>query len=527
MPPEARSSRDGGSPSSALTVFRAMFGLDPRSLALFRVGLAAVVLGDLAVRAGDLRTFYSDDGVLPRALVVERLWHPGYFSFHLASGATGFEGALFVAAAAFAVCLAVGYRTRVATIASWALLVSLQNRNAEVLSSADVLLRVLLFWAMFLPLGARASLDARRGAFIGDANRDGLVASAGTVALLVQTASVYVFAGLMKLEDGTWRDGTCLVYAIRAPEFATWFSLRASGDVTFWSSVGRAVPYVEILAPLLLLSPIRPAVCKGLAATIFFSFHLGIALFMSIGVFVPVSLVTWLAFVPSVAWDRLAPAWRQLFAPLVARGTQLFSPRRDPPSRAPPIKSISVVSATRRGVIALSNAVCLTLAGAVVFWNLNTIRPARFVVPDLLDRVFATLRLDQRWDMFSRPIMASHWLVMPARLRSGALVDVRTGEPVSWARPEIVSRTFRNDRWRKYMLTLEGRQQEAERLAYARALCNEWNATHSLRDALEAFELYAVHVPTLQRGPVGGPARSLLFQAECDGGLLRKWDTAH
>ncbi|HEX4475308.1 MAG TPA: HTTM domain-containing protein [Polyangiaceae bacterium] len=500
-----------------------MFGLDARSLSLFRVGLAVVVLGDLAVRACDLRTFYSDDGVLPRALVVERLWHPGYFSLHLASGAVWFEGLLFVVAAAFAVCLAVGYRTRVATIASWALLVSLQNRNPEVLSSADVLLRVLLFWAMFLPLGARASLDARRGAFDEDSSRDDLVASAGTVALLVQTASVYVFAGLMKLEDGTWRDGTGLVYAIRAPEFATWLSLHASGDVAFWSGVGRVVPYVEILGPLLLLSPIRPALCKGLAVVIFFSFHLGIALFMSIGIFAPVSLVMWLAFVPSTAWDRLAFAWDRRFAPLVASGAPLPSPRRDPPSRAPPIKSLSVVNAMRRGVSDSSNAVCLALAAAVVFWNLNTVRPGLFVVPEAQNRLFAALRLDQRWDMFSRPILASHWLVMPARLRSGALVDLRTGEPVSWARPDVVSRTFSNDRWRKYLLTLEGRQQEAERLAYARALCNEWNAVHSPSDALEAFKLYAVHVPTLPWGPVGGPARSVVFEAECSGGLLRKW----
>ncbi len=500
MPSEARSSRDGGSPPRGLAVFRAVFGLDLRSLALFRVALAVVVLGDLVVRAGDLRTFYSDDGVLPRALVVERLWHPGYFSFHLASGATWFEGLLFVVAAAFAVCLAVGFRTRVATIASWALLVSLQNRNAEVLSSADVLLRVLLFWAMFLPLGARGSFDARRGTSDGSSNRDALVASAGTVALLVQTASVYVFAGLMKLEDGTWRDGTGLVYAMRAPEFATWFSLRASGDVAFWSSIGRAVPYVEILAPLLLFSPIRPSLCKGLAVVIFFAFHAGIALFMSIGLFVPVSLAMWLAFVPSPAWERFAPAL--------------------------PLESPSVVSATRRGVSALSNAVCLALAAAVVFWNLNTVRPGRFVVPDAQNRLFAALRLDQRWDMFSRPILASHWLVMPARLESGALVELRTGAPVSWERPDVVSRTFSNDRWRKYLLTLEGRQQEAERLAYARTLCSEWNARHAPSDALEAFRLYAVHVPTLPWGPIGGPERSLVFEAECASGLLRKWNAA-
>jgi hypothetical protein len=35
-----------------------MFGLDLRSLALFRIGLAIILLADLAIRAGDLTAHY-------------------------------------------------------------------------------------------------------------------------------------------------------------------------------------------------------------------------------------------------------------------------------------------------------------------------------------------------------------------------------------------------------------------------------------------------------------------------------------
>ena len=54
----------------------------------------------------------------------------------------------------------IGYRARLATIACWFLVMSIHNRNPMILSAGDILLRLLLFWAMFLPLGARYSVDA-------------------------------------------------------------------------------------------------------------------------------------------------------------------------------------------------------------------------------------------------------------------------------------------------------------------------------------------------------------------------------
>src|ERR1700678_2894139 len=44
---------------------RNVFGLDLRSLALFRINIALVFLWDLQERARDLRAHYTEDGVLP------------------------------------------------------------------------------------------------------------------------------------------------------------------------------------------------------------------------------------------------------------------------------------------------------------------------------------------------------------------------------------------------------------------------------------------------------------------------------
>src|SRR5690349_23638509 len=47
-----------------------IFGIDLRTLALFRVCLALIILLDLALRARDLTAHYSDYGVLPRAALL-------------------------------------------------------------------------------------------------------------------------------------------------------------------------------------------------------------------------------------------------------------------------------------------------------------------------------------------------------------------------------------------------------------------------------------------------------------------------
>ncbi len=141
-------------------MLRSMFGLDLRSLALMRVALAALILWDLALATEHLRAFYTDEGVVPRSLVFGYHYPP--FRLHLLSGAASFEGLLFAVEAACAVALLLGWRTRIATVLCFVLLVSRQTRNELVLFGPDLVLRIILFWAVFLPLGERWSLDAVR-----------------------------------------------------------------------------------------------------------------------------------------------------------------------------------------------------------------------------------------------------------------------------------------------------------------------------------------------------------------------------
>ena len=134
---------------------RQLLGIDLRSLALLRVGLAFVVIVDLFQRSLDLKAHYSDLGVLPRWALTHEVADKWHFSIHNLNGTSEFEAILFIAHGIIAFLLLVGFKTRLATVLCWILTVSLQSRNPLILSGGDDLLVLFLLWKTLLRIGAR------------------------------------------------------------------------------------------------------------------------------------------------------------------------------------------------------------------------------------------------------------------------------------------------------------------------------------------------------------------------------------
>ena len=106
-------------PKSILTKkLEELFGFDLRSLAAFRIGLALIILADLIIRSRDIKAHYTDFGVLPRTALIDGILNPWYWSVHLISGQPLVQTLLFLFAGLVAFALLVGYRTRLAVIAS-------------------------------------------------------------------------------------------------------------------------------------------------------------------------------------------------------------------------------------------------------------------------------------------------------------------------------------------------------------------------------------------------------------------------
>ena len=124
-----------------------------------RILMALLLLVDLDQRAPLISIFHLEDGVYPPSLAAE--FAPPAMSLYLLDHSLWFQAGLLLLAASAALCLLVGWKSRVMTALSWYLLTSLHHRNYYLLDIGDDVLRLLLFWSMFLPLGRCYSLDAR------------------------------------------------------------------------------------------------------------------------------------------------------------------------------------------------------------------------------------------------------------------------------------------------------------------------------------------------------------------------------
>lgn len=291
-----------------LTPIRTIFGVDLRTLALFRVLLGVYILIDLLMRSRDLVAHYTDAGIMPRSVQIDHLYITTW-SLHLANGAAWFQALLFVVAGIAALGLLAGWRTRLMTVLSWLLMLSVQNRNTFVLSGEDALALLMLFWAMFLPLGAHYSVDAaldRTQRFSSNA-----YATMATAALLLQGMSMYFFSALLKTHPVWYQDGTAVHYALQLDYFATPLALWFRQFDSLLTGLTYYVYALELVGPILIFSPIFHRTFRTLFMLAFMTMHLSFLLFLEIGFFPFISIIMNLAFLPGWMWDRLA-SWLPL-----------------------------------------------------------------------------------------------------------------------------------------------------------------------------------------------------------------------
>lgn len=410
--------------------------MDPRALCALRAGLGLLVLADLAARAADLGVFYTDAGVLPRAALLAEGDAIPPLSLYLLGGSSAFVAALFALAALAAAALALGLSTRVAAAASWLLAVSLHNRNPTLLSGGDLLLALLLFWCALAPIDGRGARPAPvRGASIAP------LVSAGTAALLVQVASVYLATGLIKLlESPAWRDGTALALAVQDVSASPWGAALATrpalGRALTWGVLG-----LEIVGPLLLFVPARAGAVRAAVVLAFLALHAGIALCLEVGIFPAVSAVALVVFVPPWVWDRLRvrpPRWA------AAGGASAPSPR-----------ALKV----RETMIAV-----LIALGA---WsNLGSVIPAaRPPRPIALALEWAGLAQD--WSMYVDLREPSGWFDVRGVRLDGAEVPLLRGGVPLWIEEGggADARRYRDLRWHAYLGALARRAELRARLA--------------------------------------------------------------
>src|SRR5215212_10835548 len=535
-----------------------IFGADLRSLALFRVILALLVLADLVNRATDLRQHYTDAGVLPRTVLIQDVLSPWSFSLNLMNGQLFFQVLLFAAAALAALGMLVGYRTRLCTIVLWVLLLSIQWRNPLVGGSDGPLLRLLLFWGMFLPLGAYWSVDRAKGAV---ARLSVRFLSVATFGLFLQIALVYWFTALLK-SGPEWRvDGTAIYYALSIDQIATPIGHYLLNYPDLLKMLTFATFGLEAFGPLLLFCPFFTGPVRTGAVLAFMSLHFGIWLTMDIGIFPWISAFCMVCFFPTWFWDKassrlrsvllrrvelarrlqLATAWlgdaivtfskallsflhdaRQLlFAGPVLHGDPLADLTAGPvPPETPNDEAPAEEPGELRSSLA-TNLLAFFFIFYVLCWNLTT--ATSFTLPERIVPLGPFLGLDQYWGMFApSPSKEDGWYVIPGELRDGQKVDLMPitrddygMHPISYEKPQDITATYKNEHWRKYLENIYNQDHADQRLYFGQYICRQWNAHHTGADTLETFRIIYMLELTLPDYRQSKPEKVDLWNHRC------------
>ncbi len=478
--------------------FERWFGLDVRSLAVVRVCLGAIVLADLAIRAGDLAVFHADSGLLPRAAWLAA--YPKTFSLYAASGSPLFTGALFALQALAALGLIVGFRTRLMTFATWLLVTSLQARNPAILQAGDALLGLLLFWGMFVPLGAAFSLDAAAS----DPPSPRRVASLGTLGLTLQMPLVYFFTGLLK-GGAEWRTSyTAIERALNDDFIASPFGTFLAHAVP--TSVLRALTASVIVAelgiPILLLCPLKTDRVRAYVLPSLFLLQLTFFACFRIGLFPFISTTGALVLMPTAYWDWLG---KRVSAPTFAHALRAR------------VTALALRVGAGRASFQLGRLGSVLALCALLFVVVDNVGSlGALTLPKPVAGAGDTLRLRQSWKMFVKPNASHRWIVMEGHRDDGSRLDLLAGDgrPATYHRPDHISDTFENYRWRKYLgnVMRKGHRAVTERKALASYLCR--NQEHGQLDMVVAYRF-----DELSSAPADArPTRKLLFRKHCGAG---------
>lgn len=441
-----------------------------------RIGLALVIIADLFIRSSDLEAHYCNTGMWPTELIQNLGWQKGFWSLHALSGSFTWMFFLMAAHFIFAFFLLLGYKTKWVTVLVWLLYISLHNRNVFISQAGDDLLRLVLFWGLFLPWHRCYSIDARRNNF---ALKQNTLASLGYLLLI---ASVYFFSVSLKTSHEWHTEGTAVYYALSLDQLR----LPFLGDYlyqfpTLMKLLTWLVFYVELVIPMLILYPAKKGYLRGIAFVLIVTLHIGIGLTLYVGLFYIISIVSAIGLLPSGFMNRVESTFH---LKKIERNVK--------------IKTTNDFTFIKTTVCAIVVILCLVLNLSSVSWFNYQLRQ-EILIP------INTLRLNQYWGMFSPGVIKKDgWFVYYGIDSIGRQWDLRLNQDyVDFTKPKYVVRTFKSDRWRKLAENMQGTHTFLRPL-YGKYILKEWNKQHPEKKivTLNVYFMEKETLPDYETSPV-------------------------
>ncbi len=477
--------------------------LDLRALALLRIAVACLILVDLTIRCSDLSAFFTDAGLLPRQTLLQ-IPHPTYLNLYLSIGT--WSGAALLAGLEYlaAFCLLIGWRTRLAAMASWMLLLAINHRNPLILDAGDLELRLIAFWLIFLPVNARWSVDS----FSAPEPDCTHCSSVATFGYLLQISLMYFMAGYNKSDPIWTQSGQALYYVCHLDEFSTsqarW-ALNYPEQLRILSFAGL---YLEFLIPALLWFPWLRKPLRALACALIVCLHLGIASLMHLGLIAPINIL-----VTSGLWfgpllGLLERIWLASLGWLGSKITRLKSL----PAKLPAGGGVYGLRLSKPLQVLLIGVCCY-----VPYINYAASVNTRIVVSGPVKIFGYLLEQHQDWMLFApHPSTDDGWMVIQGTCLDGHQVDLlRDPKPLVWTKPDSIADEFKNQRWRRWTQNLGERNDPLVFKSYSVWLSRRWNQSHFGRDKVRHLKLVWISERTPAPGGEFKHVPYTLYEYDC------------
>jgi hypothetical protein len=457
-----------------------------------RMCIAAVLMFDLAIRVSDLEVFYTDKGAVPLNMIFQHSWNKYFISIHAMSGMWAIQLCLFILAFFFAAMLFLGYRTRLFTVLSWFMLLSLHNRNVLILQGGDDLLRLVLFWAMFIPWGQRYSCDSLLEK---ETENNPQIFTVATIAYLLQVC--YIYSGSALLKGSEWNsEYTALYYAYSLDQIAFPFSKLIYYYPELLKKLTFFVYYFELLVPLLFFIPFKHSIWRTLGVISIVVFHAFNSVSLLIGLFPAIGIATVTGLLPTdfmnkaeYICSRFKTAVTNSFNGYIYILTEFIPWKKTTYGSNFYIKNIT-------------SALLIFLIVFVFDWNFSNLSFVNSKLSDDLRFIGYGLRLDQSWGMFAPGVFKDDgWFVLEGTDHHGKKTDLlKPDEAFNYKKPEYVVNMFKNDRWRKYSENYIFGYNEFMRGYFCNYYLKKWNTNHPERqiDTLTVIYMKEFTLPDYQ-----------------------------
>lgn len=412
--------------------------------------ISLVIIHDLAVRLSDFSAHYTDHGVLPMHAWQQYYAAPGFWTWFGINPA--FSLFLFASGLLASVVLMIGKHTRLMTAVCWVVLLSVQNRNPILYQGGDDMLRMVLFWYIWLPVHKAPNGVAYK------------ITGWAVAALLLQSLYPLFFSGLYKGTLEWWSEGTAFYYALQLDQLTRHPGLWLRDYPAITIVLTRLVYLAELLVlPVFLMSVFK----EGIRTVVFVTmamFSIGITTFFMIGLFPLCIFACSVLFIPTSIWQKTVP----LPADIAYHREQGLT------------------------IAWVKQFILLFAMVLVLWWNLADVGGSRLRFPPALRTPMYALRLNQSWGMFAPTVFKEDgWLVLAARLKNGKTIDLNNdNKRLDFSRPDYVLDRFKNDRWRKYTEQIFASSNHRLRLYFANYLIFAYNNRHSGKEQIEQLAIY-------------------------------------